>query len=142
VDGARLSAEHKGVADINLKELLDNMEAANPQPEDTTASPDLRFMVEELNFTNARLHLSSTELGERELTMKDVHLRNLGDKERGLTSQELTSAILEPLVAQAQKRGTRELRDQAGESIKGKLEEKLSDEDKEKVNKVKDLLSR
>ena len=142
VDGAQLSAEHKGVADINLKELLDNMQAASAEPESTTASPDLRFMVEQLSFTNARLHLSSTELGERDLTMKDVRLSNLGDKERGLTSQELTKALLEPLIAQAQSRVAKEIRDLAGDSIKGKLEEKLSDDDKSKVEKLKGLLSR
>ena len=142
VDGAQLSAEHKGVADINLKELLDNMTSGSAEPESTTASPDLRFMVEQLSFTNAQLHLSSTELGERDLAMKDIRLSNLGDKERGLTSQELTKALLQPLIAQAQTRVAREIRDLAGDSIKDKLEDKLSDEDKSKVEKLKGLLSR
>jgi len=142
VDGAQLSAEHKGVADINLKELLNNMKSESAEPEPTTASPDLRFMVEQLSFTNAQLHLSSTELGERDLALKDIRLSNLGDKERGLSSQELTKALLEPLIAQAQSQVAQEIRNLAGDSLKDKLEETLSDEDRSKVEKLKGLLSR
>lgn len=141
VDGARLNAEHKGLTDINVKTLLDQMRPGSPEepPKSTTASPDVRFMVEKLNFTNASLDLRSEKLGQRELGMEDVQLTDLGDREQGLTPSQLTRAILDPLLQRARARVEEEVKSEAEGALKDEVEERLSDEDKETVDKVRSL---
>lgn len=144
VDGARLNAEHRGLADINMRDMLDNIQPDGPEEptKPTTASPDMRFMVEELQFTNAALNLHSEEFGERELAMQDIQLSDLGDREQGLTPAQLGRAILSPIVDQARRRLEQELKDEAGGQLQEELEERLSDEEKEDVDRVKSLLGR
>lgn len=141
VDGAQLNAEHRDLTQINLKTMLDQMRPeAQEEPKSTTASPDVRFMVERLSFTNASLNLSSDEFGARELTMRDLELNNLGDREKGLTPAQLTRALLDPLLQAARERVEEEVRSEAEGALKKELEDRLSDEDKEKVDAVRSLL--
>lgn len=141
VDGAQLNAEHKGLTEVNIKTMLDQMRPGSPEqePKSTTASPDVRFMVEELNFTNATLDLRSEKLGQRELSMGDVRLTDLGDRETGLTPAQLTRAILDPLLKRARARVEEEIKSEAEGALKEELEERLSDEEKETVDKVRSL---
>jgi hypothetical protein len=144
VDGAHITAEHKGVADINLRDLLNNMgvEIGDRKDTPTTASANVRFMVEEFSFTNTRLTLISPELGTRELTMKDIHLTNLGDREEGLSAEQLTHAVLRPVIDSARQRAEQELRDRAGDELKDRLRDRLSDDDKQKAESLRSLLNR
>lgn len=141
VDGARVNGEHQGVAEINLREMLNNIQSGEPEPpKDTTASPDVRFMVEKLSVTGTTINLSSPEFGERELTMKDIQLSDLGDREEGLTPEELARAILTPILDQARSRVEQEVKDRVGDEIEQKLKENLSEEDQQKIDKVRSLL--
>lgn len=144
VDGAQLNAEHTGIADINVRQMLDNIRPRGDEDagKPTTASPDIRFMVERLSFTNASLNLLSTEFGERQLSMQDIHLTDLGDDEEGLTPAQLTRAILNPVLDQARARLEQEIRDEAGDRLKNELEERLSEDEKEDLDKLKSLLGR
>ncbi|WP_341938413.1 DUF748 domain-containing protein [Marinimicrobium sp. C2-29] len=142
IDGAVLNAEHQGVNDINIKTLLDQMRPDSPEepPQSTTASPDVRFMVEKLSFTGATLDLRSEELGQRNLTMRDIQLEELGDRQEGLTPAQLTRAILNPLMQRARERVEQELKSEAEGALKEELEERLSEEDREKVERARSLL--
>ncbi len=144
IDGAQLNAEHRDMTRINLKTLLDQMrpESQEEPPKSTTASPDVRFMVEKLSFTGAGLNLSSDELGSRDLTLQDIHLENLGDKQEGLAPAQLTRAILDPLLQRARQRVEQEIRSEAEGALKEELESRMSDEDQDKVDKVRSLLNR
>lgn len=146
IDGSKLTAEHKGIADINLQQLYENINAnskkpaAEPQP--TTAGPDLRFMLEKVSFTNLSLDLISEEYGSRALTMADIQLNNLGNKQEGLTAEELANALLKPVVDAARKKVNDELKDKAKDKLQDKLNEKLSEEDKEKLDSLKSLMNK
>ncbi|MDQ2075502.1 hypothetical protein [Marinimicrobium sp. ABcell2] len=139
IDGAELHAEHAGVADINIHQMVQNIQRdVDEEAKATTASPDVRFMVEELRFTNATLNLLSGELGERRYTMDDIHLTDLGDREEGLTPAQLTRAILAPLLEQARQRVEGELRDEATGAVRERLEEELSDDDRDRLRSILD----
>ena len=145
VDGAKLTAEHKGLADVNLQQLYENITANSKpakEPEPTTARPDLRFMLEKVNFTNISLDLVSEEYGQRALAMKDIHLSNLGNTSEGLTAEQLSNALLTPLVNAARQRANGELKDKAKEKLQEKLDESLSDKDKEKLKSLKSWLDK
>lgn len=141
VDGARLNGEHQGIAEINLRQMLNNIKSAEPEPpKDTTASPDVRFMVEKLSVTGATINLSSPEFGEQQLDMKDIQLSDLGDREQGLTPAELARAILTPILDQARARVEQEVKDRASDELKQKLKEKISEDDQQKVDQLRSLL--
>lgn len=146
VDGATLTGEHKGLADINLQQMYENItadsgkSAKNSAP--TTARPDIRFMLEKVSFTNISLDLLSPEYGERQLSMADIHLTNVGDKQNGLSAEELANALLTPVVDAARKRVNSELRDKAKEKLQDKLEEGLSEDDKGKLDSLKSWLDK
>jgi hypothetical protein len=144
VDGAHITAEHKGVADINLRDLLNNMGLDSDEKKDspTTGSPNLRFMVEKFAFINTGLTLASADYGTRDLTMNDIRLTNLGDREKGLTAEQLTRAILQPVIDAARERAEKELRDRAGDELKNRLKDRMSEGDKEKAESLRSLLGR
>lgn len=145
IDSAQLIAEHKDLLDINLQELYKNINAGSQptkEPAPTTARPDIRFMLEKVSFTNMSLDLVSEKYGQRDFAMKDIHLTNLGNKQEGLSAEQLTNALLTPVIDAARKRATREIEDLAKEKLKDSLEEKLSDEDKEKLNSLKSWLDK
>lgn len=144
VDGAQLNAEHQNLTEINLKALLDNMRPTDTEEpyKSSTASPDLRFMVEQLSFTNAELTLRSDELGERQLQIRDIHAEDLGDTEEGLSPTELARALLNPLLQGARARVEEELKSEAGGALKDALEDRLSDEDEEQLDRVRSLFDR
>lgn len=137
IDGAQLYAEHAGVADINVQKMLQNIQRdEGEEVKSTTASPDVRFMVEELRFTNATLHLLSSELGERQFDMQDIHLTDLGDREEGLAPAQLTRALLRPIMDQARKQLEGAVRDEAGGALKERLEEELSDDQRDALRSL------
>lgn len=146
IDGSKLTAEHKGLADINLQQLYENINANSKRPASeptpTTGSPDLRFMLEKVSFTNISLDLISEEYGSRALTMADIQLSNLGNKQDGLTAEELANALLKPVVDAARKKVNDELKGKATEKLKETLEEKLSEEDKGKLDSLKSLINK
>lgn len=146
VDGATLTAEHKGLADVNLQTLYDNITADSGKESGasrpTTARPDIRFMLEKVNFTNLSLELQSSEFGERQLSMADIQLTNIGDRQTGLTAEELANALLTPVVDAARKQVNNEVRNKAKEKLQDNLEENLSEGDKENLDKLKNWLDK
>ena len=146
VDGAKLTAEHKGLADVNLQQIYTNMTTGSirtpKQPAPSTARPDLRFMLEKVSFTNLSLDVLSEEFGERKLNMADIHLNNLGDRQQGLTAEELANALLTPVVDTARKQVNNALRKEAKGKLKENLEENMSERDQQKLDKLKSWLDK
>lgn len=137
IDGAQLYVEHKGVADTNLQQMLKNIQRGEgEEAKPTTASPDVRFMVEELRFTNATLHLLSSELGQRRFDLQDIYLTDLGDLEEGLAPAQLTRAVLGSIMDQTREQLTRELRSEAGDALRNRLEDKLSDDQQDALRSL------
>lgn len=151
IDGAKLIAHHKGLKDLNLTTLAQNVKSAAPATSDNTDQPpadpkvktDVRLMVEKITLVNNQLQLISEKLGAQTLTLPTIDLANIGDKQTGLAPHELAKAIMKPLLAQAATEVKKQLKtllkDQGKDKLKGLLDEKLSDKDKEKVNKLKSL---
>lgn len=144
VDGAELNAEHRELTRINVKELLDNMrpEQTEEPYKSSTASPDVRVMVERLSFRNTRLNLYSDELGERQLSLSDFEAEQLGDRERGLSPVELTRALLAPVLERARERVEQELRSEAEGALRDALEDELSEGEADAVERVRSLFDR
>ncbi len=149
VDGMDITAEQKG-ATTNIQTLLkDIKERSAKKPaseEEKPAEPakkeegaDIRLMVENLSFTNAKLNLMTEDKGDHTLKMPNIVMTNLGDKQTGLTPDELSEQILNRLLAKTERVVADHLKDIARKKLEEELSKKLSDKDKENLNKLKSL---
>ncbi len=151
VDGARLIAEQKDLTNSNLQALLNNIKGGGAGQDSGeagqgSAGSDVRLMVEKFRFINSSAQVLTEEWGDKTLNLPDIKLANIGDKQTGLTPDELAEAVLKPVIEQAKRGVTKalesEVKAKAESKLKEKLSEKMSDEDSEKLDKLKSLLGR
>lgn len=151
VDGARLMAEQKDLTHSNLQALLNNIKGGEAAQDaggagQESAGGDVRLMVEKFQFINSSAQVITEEWGDKTLNLPDIKLANIGDKQTGLTPDELAEAVLKPVIEQARRGVTKALESEAKAKAEAKLKEelseKLSDEDSEKLDKLKSLFGR
>lgn len=145
VDGAKIIAEQKALT-TNLQTLLKNIEKSSASnstsTEETTeenesvASSEVKkepqFMVEKIDITNNSVKLVTERWGERELTMPDIQMADIGTKEQGVTAKELANMLVKRVTREADKWVKKELETIAKEKAKKKLGGKI----KEKLNSL------
>jgi hypothetical protein len=122
-----------GLGGNNLSQILDNVNAsarnaAKPGAVSTNApaqtKPSKKLEVDDLLITGARVHVSLTDLGGKEMTLPlpPIHLVNLGKNGEGITATELTRSVLDAVVTATlkavSKSGT-DLGKNAGNLLKG-----------------------
>lgn len=155
VDGAKLIAEQKTISRTNLQDLLDHIKAGGGKKStkvststasDESPTADVRLMVEKFSFVNSNVRLITTEWGERTLKLPNINVTNIGDREVGLTPEQLTQALLDPILAQAKASVANNLedlaKDKAKDELQKKLDEKLDDEQKDQLNQLKGLFGK
>jgi hypothetical protein len=100
-------------------------------------------MVEKFSFVNGGVRLITTEWGERTLKLPGINITDVGDRDVGLTPEQLTQALLDPILAQAKAAVTNNLEDLAKEKaqqkLQEKIDEKLNDEQKGQLQQLKGL---
>ncbi|HEV2437884.1 MAG TPA: hypothetical protein VG077_17960 [Verrucomicrobiae bacterium] len=98
-----------GLGGNNLSQILDNVNAsartaAKPGVVSTNApaqtKPSKKLEVDDLLITGAKVHVSLTDLGGKEMTLPlpPIHLVNLGKNGDGITATELTRSVLDAVV--------------------------------------------
>jgi hypothetical protein len=144
VDGARLVTEQRGDK-TNLTELLANIEAASnktgagpDQPQAEAAASDERLMLEKFDFINTSALIITEQLGEKALQLPDIHVNNIGDKETGLTPEQMTHELLRSVIRKVSRAARDYLRELAEEALKKKYEP----ETKQLEDKLKSLFKR
>lgn len=154
LDGARLIAEHKNLAETNIQALLKGMKSTSstsePAPTDDTNGEDIRLIVKKLKVINNELSLVSEKLGNYTLPLPAIEQNNIGDPAVGLTPAELGSAILKPILRNAEKAAKAkikslaedELKAKAEDKLKEKLGDKISEGDQQKLKDLKGLFSK
>jgi len=146
IDGASIIAEQKSLSENNLQTILDQLKSNSGSGSTSSAeadsSPEVRFIVEQFNFTNAKAQVISPQYGEKELNMPAIKLQNIGDKATGLTPEQLTQALIKPIIASAKAQVSGLLKAKAQAKLTEKLNEKLSAKDKAKIDKLKSLFKR
>jgi uncharacterized protein involved in outer membrane biogenesis len=96
-----------GLGGNNLSKILDNVNgtAKNGGPVVTNsvgqAKPSKKFEVDDFIITGAKVHVTLTELGGKELTLPlpEIHLTDLGKDTDGVTATDLTKRVLDALTA-------------------------------------------
>lgn len=95
-----------GLAGNNLSKIMDNVNATaqNGGPATTNtaakAKPAKKIEVDDFLITGAKVHISLTGLGGKEMTLPlpDIHLTDLGKGGDGLTATDLTRAVLQAIT--------------------------------------------
>ena len=147
IDGARLIAEQKGTT-TNVNELLDSMKPAEeePAPADTGEAADVRLMLERFAFVNSTGTLKTEQFGDKTLKIPDVRAADLGDRETGLTPEQLANSLLSSVIKQVEKAVGNYLeqlvKDAAKDEINRQLDEKIGAEDREKLEGLKGLIKK
>ncbi len=140
IDGARLRLEHQRALDTNIKQLVDNIRASvgtqDPEVRDDTGTEQL-FMVSRLRFTNISMDIVSSQIEDRTVALGDIERRDLGSREQGLTGKQLALAIAQPLIDEARDKFEAEARGRAEGLLKEAIDEQLSDEDRNKLDRLR-----
>lgn len=97
-----------GLLGNNLGRILSNVNAASRNPSSSAqapvhpgSKPAANVEIDDFLVTGAKVHVSPTGLGGRELTLPlpDIHLTDLGKNGAGLTPVEMTRIILGAITA-------------------------------------------
>ncbi|HTX23002.1 MAG TPA: AsmA family protein [Candidatus Aquilonibacter sp.] len=96
-----------GLGGNNLGKILDNVETVSQNGGPTTTNtaantkPAKKYEVDDLLITGAKVHISLTGLGGKEMTLPlpDIELKNLGKGSDGLTATDLTRAVLSAITS-------------------------------------------
>ena len=139
VDGAKLNIEQKGTGN-NLSALLEGMNTGTSEPEAApadTAPSDTRLMLEQFSFTNSAAKISTEQHGEHSLKLPAIKVSNIGDKQNGLTPEQLASQLVASVVKQAEKAVSKYLgdlvKDAAKKEANKRIDEKVGSENREKL---------
>ena len=145
VDGAKITAEQKGKT-TNLTELSNGMTPASeePAPPSSGEATDVRLMLEQFAFTNNSATVKTEQFGDKTLNVPAIRLSNIGDRETGLTPNQLASQMVSAVIKQAERAVgnylEEQVKDAAKKEINKQLDEKLGEEDRKKLEGLKSLM--
>jgi len=127
IDGAEIAAIARG-QDTNLQQLMDNVMAA-VGPGATTAStePEVKLIIDRLDFTNTKTSVSSDILGDLVVDIPDIHLQDVGRATNGATIGEVIKQVLEPVYKNVSKQMIAQGLNLDVEGLKGNVKEKISE---------------
>lgn len=100
VDGAAILFEQQGSKKNNLQTLMKNVEAATASDEaaEDSAQSTRELAIKEFNFNNASVTLRSDLTGEKQISVPDIQLTDLGTEKDGLGAAEAVKRMMEPIV--------------------------------------------
>jgi hypothetical protein len=117
-----------------------------PPPAETGEAADVRLMLESFAFVNSAGTIKTEQFGEKSLKIPEVRVSNLGDRQTGLTPQQLTNALMSSVMKQVQQAVGAYLKnlakDAAKEELNKQIDEKIGAENREKLEGLKGLLKK
>jgi hypothetical protein len=133
IDGAKLITEQRGQT-TNLSDLLKNMEQPGDQSAEEIepqsnepATNDVRLMMEKFDFINTEATVISEYTEQKTIKIPDIRRTNIGNKDTGLTPEELAQKLLSSVVSQVQNAVGKYLATVAADAAEEKLTEKLTE---------------
>jgi vancomycin resistance protein YoaR len=150
IDGADIIAEQKGQT-TNLQALLENIEKNSSAPTETeakapdenTTSKPIRLMIKKFSFINNKASLETEQWDPQVLKVPNIVMNNLGDEKVGLTPEQLSAEVINRLIKSVETAAKEALKEKAKEEAKKALTEQLdknlSDEDKAKLDSLKNV---
>jgi len=117
--GNSLRTNLQVIADHAKKSKRNSMESSSSDP-----SPK-KVIIKHFRFAGNSIHLVSERWGDRTIPIPDLILSDIGEKEGGLTPDQLNQYIIKRVTLQANEAVQGELKQLAKSTITGKIKEKL-----------------
>ncbi len=132
IKGVTIQAEQKGLS-TNIQKLLENLdsgESSNSSSQDdksATSETDVKLALEHMLFAGNSLTVVTEKWGDYTLEMPSFELYDIGDKNTGLTPEQLGHAILKPVLKHIKDHVEARLKSISKEKLKEKLKEKQAE---------------
>ncbi len=142
IDGADIAAVAQGQR-TNFQALLDHLEREvgdDPAANGAGGSEEVKFIVDQLNFTNAKASLTSDVLGEVAMEIPPINLENIGDATGGATGAEVAQQLLKPLSSAISREAVNQGLDIEG--VKGRVQDRIRDKIGEGLRGLTDRLKK
>lgn len=149
VNGVTFLAEHKNLTDTNVQKMIDHISSGKSKPSveskqssSTSDSGDkVRLMIESLQVGSTEVTLLSDQYGTKNFTIPSYNQNNIGDKQRGLSPEELSKAVVANLLKRIKMVLSDRIKNESKDRLKGKLKSELDDKLKDKIDtgKLKSL---
>lgn len=136
IEDANIIAEQAGDSlRTNLQVIADHAKSttgSNKKPPISSSdSPSKKIIIKEFRFIGNSIDLVSQQWGDRTIPIPDLVFNDIGEKEGGLTPDQLSQRIIRLVTHQASEAAKDELKriakEQARDTINGKIKEKLSE---------------
>mgnify|MGYP002631807627 CR=1 FL=1 len=109
----------------NFSKLQSNLESLIS---DEPSSSDMKLSIKDLHLNATHLSIKSDKYGEKEVTLADVHLENIGIDEKGVSPNEVVRLTLETLKPQIAKALIElGIKDKLGAEVDKQIGEQLKD---------------
>lgn len=141
IDGAEIAAIARG-QDTNLQQLMDNVMAAVGADDTADTGPEVKLIIDRLDFTNTQTTVSSDILGDLVVDMPDIHLKDVGRATNGATIGEVIKQVLEPVYKSVSKQMIAQGLNLDVEGLKGNVKEKISEKLGSGLKSLTDRLGR
>ena len=140
IDAIALRAEQKNITDTNIQALINNLrssassstaQATNEKNE--SGSSNVRLMIESLRIGDSSIALETENFGGRTVSLPGYTQKNIGDKTKGLTPEQISQVIMDSVLTRAKQAVKKELEGLLKSELAAKAKEKLD----AKVEEVK-----
>ena len=126
IDGAEIAAIAKGKS-TNLQQLMDNVVAAAGIEDTNDTGPQIKLIIDRLDFTNAKTSVSSDLLGDVSVDIPDIHLKDIGRESNGVTAAEAVKQLMEPIYKSVSRAMIAQGLDLDVEGLKSNLKDRLGE---------------
>lgn len=129
IENAKIIAEQAGSSlKTNLQVIADHAKSARASTKKSPASGPAakKIIIKQFRFTGNSIDLVSEQWGDRAIPIPDLILNDIGVKEGGLTTDQLSLHIIKLVTQQANEAAKDELKRVAKQTIGSKIKDKLS----------------
>ena len=140
IDAIALRVEQKNITDTNIQALINNLKssASSSTAQTTSANNEsggsnVRLMIERLRIGDSSIDLETENFGGRTVSLPGYTQKNIGDKTKGLTPEQISQVIMDSVLTRAKQAVKKELKSLLKSDLAAKAKEKLD----AKVEEVK-----
>lgn len=151
IDAIALRAEQKNITDTNIQALINNLKSSSSSStvQNTSATkksggPEVRLMIESLRIGDSSIALETENFGGRTVNLPGYTQKNIGDKAKGLTPEQISQVIMDSILTRAKQAVKKELegllKSELAAKAKEKLDAKVEEAKQEATTKLQEKL--
>jgi uncharacterized protein involved in outer membrane biogenesis len=136
VAGANVAAQVGADGKTNFSAIMKNLESSPSQESSGSVTDTIKLIVRHFDFTGASATATTPLLDKPvELSLRDIHVSDIGSREGGVPPSEAGQALLRPVVAAV----VGELRNSGVAGLRNSLQQKMNDQLKGGLDQLRQL---